>query len=247
MKKLALFLLFVSVSLPSVCTAQMTAKVARTMPLTELAHLLLGKSGAIMIGIDRPRFPGILEPIRFYSHAIVTGSQFGLCGSDWVTVGFDEKGNVERLSSQRRFGVAGNIYRAPGSWTYDEYGQLCSAVKSTKNYFPAPSGQAALEIAWYVDAITGKGPYAQQHFSYSCTGSCSKNRIDLKWLRLGNIDAAREIDCPATKLKLPSCYEVTVGDAKIGAFPKIYKIYGSCYMNKVVVWAVSVDVSFTLE
>jgi hypothetical protein len=220
-------ILFAGMLVPSLCAAQMTAKTARTMPLPELAHLLLGKSGAIMIGVDRPRFPGILEPLQFYSHAIVTGSQFGVCGSDWVTVGFDESGNVERLSSQRRFGVAGNIYRAPGSWNYEEYGKLCSAVKSTKNYFPAPDGQAALEIAWYVDAIGGKGPYAHQHFSYKCTGLCGDGRADLKWLKLDNIDAARTIDCPSTKLKLPSCYEVTVGDGRVGAFPKVFKIYGS--------------------
>jgi hypothetical protein len=242
------FLFFAIVALlPFPCAAATTAKQARTMPLAQLAQKLLGDSGEVMIDLDRPRFEGILEPIRFYSRATVTGSQFGMCGADWVTVGFDEKGDVETVSAQRRYGVAGDIYRPPGKWSYDESGEICASVKSTRSYFPAPDPQSALEIAWYVDSITGKGPFAKQRFGYSCTGLCAKNRGDLKWLRLEQITSTRTIDCPKSSLDQPDCFEVVVGENKVGPFPKTFRIYGTAYMNKVIISNVVVDVGSTLE
>ncbi len=217
------------------------------MPLGDLARKLLGESGAMMIDLDRPRFEGTLEPIRFYSHATVTGSQFGMCGADWITVGFDEDGSVETLSAERRFGVAGDVYRTTGKWTYEESSEICSSVTSTKHYFPAPDAQAALRIAWYVDAISGAGPFGEQTHGYVCTGLCKEDRGDLAWLKLDNIDSARTIDCPRSNLQLPSCYEVTIGEAEVGPFPKTFRIYGTTYMNKVEVINVTVDVGSTLE
>lgn len=239
--------LTVAVLLPAISAAGTTAEQARTMPLQQLAQKLLGESGSVMIDVDRPRFEGILEPVRFYSHATVTGSQFGMCGADWVAVGFDEKGKVETVSAQRRYGVAGDIYRTPGKWSYDESGKICASVRSTRNYFPAPDSQSALGITWYIDAILGKGPFAKQSFGYSCTGLCAKGRGDLKWLRLDRITSTRTIDCPKSDLELPTCFEVVVGENKVGPFPKTFRIYGTTYMNKVVVSDVAVDVGSTLE
>ena len=240
----------IALFLPSLSVAETTAKEARTMPLATLSQKLLGESGAVMIDLDRPRFEGVLEPVRFYSHATVTGSQFGLCGSDWVTVGFDEKGGVETLSSERRYGVAGDIYRAPGKWSYDESGKICASVKSTRNYFPAPDAQSALEIALYVDAISGLGPFARQKFSFQCEGIrpiCGQGRKVLSALKLGDLSEARLTDCPAAGLKFPSCFELVIGEGRIGPFPKNFRIYGTNYMNKVVVSAVKVSVGSTLR
>lgn len=217
------------------------------MPVAALAQKLLGESGAQMIDLDRPRFERILEPIRFYSRATVTGSQFGMCGADWVTVAFDSKGEVETLSAQRRYGIAGDVYRAPGKWTYDESGRVCASVTSTRTYFPAPDQEAAQQIAWYVDAIAGRGPYANQKFSYSCTGGCDRDRGDLKWLVLDKISAAKTVDCPTTPLERPVCFELVVGAHEVGPFPKKFRIFGTTYMRKVVVTSVDVDVSSTLE
>ena len=239
--------LTIAVLLPSISAARTSAEQARTMPMQELAQKLLGESGAVMIDVDRPRFEGILEPIRFYSHATVAGSQFGMCGADWVTVGFDEKGDVETVSAQRRYGVAGDIYRSPEKWSYDESGKVCASVKSTRNYFPAPDSQSALEIAWYVDAISGNGPFAKQSFGYSCTGLCAKSRGDLKWLRLDQITSTRSIDCPKSSLELPTCFEVVVGENKVGPFPETFRIYGTTYMNKVMVSNIVVDIGSTLS
>jgi len=222
----------------------LTVQEAKALPLTELASRLLGAAGSIIIDVDRPRFDS-LEPVRFYSHAIAWGSYFGVCAADRITVEFDEHDRIEALQSERRYGVEGDMYRAPGSWTYEEFGKICSAVESTREYFPAPSHGAAQDIARYVDAISGLGPFSEQNFDYSCTGLCSDQSKDLAWFRLSEIQSVREIDCGNVSLELPDCYEVTVGSG-VGPFPKIFRVYGSNYMNKTVIQRVSVHVSSTL-
>jgi hypothetical protein len=66
-------------------------------------------------------------------------------------------------------------------------------------------------------------------------------------LQLGDIDQAREIDCADTSLKLPSCFELVVGEHQVGPFPKKYKIYGSYYMNDLVISEIKIYVASTLE
>ncbi|WP_457098187.1 hypothetical protein [Lysobacter sp. P5_B9] len=249
---------------PFCCVAQVSPTEAQTLPLRALAKKVLGTAGSLMIDVDRPTWgerswrmppstpwppsgPPPLHDLRFFGRGVVTGSQFGMCGSDWVTVHFEESGEIESLQAERHYGVEGPIYRAPGHWTYEESERICSSVKTTKTYFPAPDAQSALEIALYLDAIGDRGPFAHQSFAFSCTGICRNDRALLRELRLGNIDEARQIDCVPTKVKLPSCFELTVGDNKIGPYPKTFRVYGSNYMNKVIITAVSVDVGSTLE
>ena len=124
---------------------------------------------------------------------------------------------------------------------------MCASVKSTRDFFPAPDHGSASDIARYVHAISGVGPYLMQVFSYKCTGFCGKGRRELEWLRLDKISSSRIIDCPETSLKIPSCYEVVVGDGRIGPFPKTFRIYGSNYMNKTVISEIKVDVSSTVQ
>jgi len=246
MVRMKFFVAAISMLMPLACAAGVTADMARNMPLGALAQKLLGESGLLMIDVDRPRFEGILGPVRFYSNATVTGSQFGMCESDWVTVTFDQTGKIETLSSERRYGVVGDTYRTAGHWSEKEKESVCAPVKSTRNYFPAPDSISAESLAWYVDAISGNGPFANQSFSYTCTGVCAPDRGDLKWLRLEKIDSVRKIDCPISALKWPSCFEVTVGKGEVGPFPKHFRIYGSTYANKVVISNVVADVWSTL-
>lgn len=236
-----------SLLLPAISIAQVTVEEARTLPLKQLATKLLGDSGRIMIDVDRPRFPNVMEQVTFYSHATVTGSQLGLCGADWVTVDFDERGLVDTLRAQRRYGVAGNTHPKTTDWTYDESGEICAAVTSTRDYFPAPDPQSALEVSWYVEALAGQGPFPNQDFEYSCTGWCENNKGELHWLKLKDIYEIQEIDCPASDFKYPSCFQVTVGENRVGPFPKTFKIYGVAHLDKVVVTKVTVDVGSTLE
>ncbi len=227
--------------------AQITDKQARDLPVEELAQLALGAAGDLMLEVERPS-DGKLSwgVLRFHSRAVVTGSQFGMCGSDWVSLHFDGEGSIESISAQRRYGVEGDIYRKPGTWTYDESGSICEGVKTTRGYFPAPGAQEALEIALYVDAISGRGPFSNQRFSFECDGMCGQGRDVLAALKLINIDEARIIDCEPTTLKIPSCFELVIGEGRVGPFPKKFRIYGTDYMNKVVITAVKVYVGSTL-
>ena len=223
-------------------------KQARDLPTPELAKLALGHAGELMTDVDRPR-DGSLKwaTLRFYGRAAVTGSQFGMCGSDWVALHFDDKGALESIDAERRYGVEGPIYRQPGKWTYEESGAICDAVKSTRDYFPAPGAQDALRIAAFVDAIAGRGPFSKQSYSFKCTGICNQGRSVLRSLKLSEIDQARAIDCDSNAPEMPSCFELVVGQNKVGPFPKTFRVYGSHYMNRVVISSVKVDVGSTLE
>lgn len=232
---------------------------AQKLPLRVLAHKVLGEVGSLMIGVERPSWgkvplvpyppqlawpPHGLPPLgqlRFFGRAVVVGSQFGLCGSDWVAVDFTSTGEVASIRARRHYGVAGPIYQPLGTWTYRDAGKLCAAVKSTRHYFPAPGPESALTIATYFDAIHGVGPFARQHFSYRCSGCAKKftrTRV-LKWLRLKRIRRVRRIDCRNTPLKLPSCFRIAVSIGN-GLTTGIYRIYGSDYMNRIVITSVKV-------
>lgn len=238
---------------------RVTALDAQKLPLRVLAQKVLGDVGSLMIDVERPSWgskplgpypPNLpwppreippLDQLRFFGRAEVTGSQFGMCGSDWVTVDFNDSGKVDSIRAQRHYGVAGPIYRAPGAWTYAEAGKICDSVKSTRNYFPAPGPESALTIATYVDAIHGVGPFARQNFSYECSG-CNKatpRHWVLNWLKLRRIRRVRKISCDDTHLTLPSCFRIVL-DSSYGVLIGIYRIYGSDYMNHVVVTSVVV-------
>jgi hypothetical protein len=238
---------FIAATLPAPSAAQMTAPRAQSMPFKEMAQRLLGDSGSIMIDVDRPRYKNVLEPIRFYSQAIAWGSYYGICASDWVTVEFNERGFVEALRSERRYGVAGNIYTAPGRWTYDAFGSMCASVKTTKKYFPAPDHGAASDIVRYVHALSSVGPYKAQKYVYKCEGLCKPGRSELEGLRLEKITSSRAIECPNMSLKLPDCYEIVIGEGEIGPFPKTFRVYGSNYMNRTVISELRVNVSATVQ
>lgn len=244
MTRAGLTLLALMVALLPTGAGAITAEQARTMPLAELARNLLGEAGSLMVEVDRPRFDGVLEDIRFYGRAV--GAGIGMCSSDWVTVGFDERGKVNKVSAQRRYGVVGALYRYSEAVRHPRLPAACSSIRSTKSFFPAPDG-AEHDIARYVDAVAGHGPFGKQHFHYRCSGACARDRGDLGWLKLEEIDASRSIDCPPSRLERPSCFELTVGEHRAGAFPKRFRIYGTTFANRVVVSDISVDVGSTLE
>jgi hypothetical protein len=247
MTLLRMFLLSVVLVAPSASAGRLTDAEARDLPLAELSQRALGEAGKLMIDMDRPR-DGKLAwgSLRFYGRGVVTGSQFGICGSDWVTLHFDEDGELVSIDAQRRYGVEESVYRSGKNWTYEESDAICSGVKSTRAYFPAPDPEAALAVVRFVDAIQGRGPFAKQDFEFQCTGICNRGRGLLSELQLDEIDDVRTLDGSVLwdrKWRL----EVVVGEGEVGPFPKKFRIDGSTYMNKVVISRVSVDVGSTLE
>ena len=233
--------------IPAMSIAQITPKQAQTIPLPDLAKKLLGESGDKMIEVDRPRYPKILEPITFYSRATVLGSQFGLCGATHATVQFDEEGMVDGLLSEKRYGVAGNIHPTDKERSDKNYRKICASVTSTRDYFPAPGAQSALEIAWYVEAISGKGPFASQSFEFTCTGACSQGRSNLSWLALDEIDSAFAIPCPSYGPGRSACFQITIGNSYVGLFPKTFHIFGKYDDQKLLITRIDATVGSTLE
>ena len=233
----------------SASAGRLTDAEARDLPLPELAQRALGEAGKLMIDVDRPRDGKLAwDSLRFYGRGFVTGSQFGICGSDWVTLHFDDDddGVLESIDTQRRYGVEDSVYRSGEEWTYEESDAICSAVKSTRSYFPAPDPEAALAVVRFVDAIHARGPLAKQDFDFQCTGICNRGRALLEELQLDEIDEVRILDgsvFPDRKWHL----EIVTGEGKVGPFPKKFRIEGSTYMNKIVVSRVTVNVGLTLE
>ena len=240
-------LIILALMVPAASFAQVTPAQAQTIPLPELAKKLLGESGENMIELDRPRYPKILEPIVFYSRATRLGSQFGLCGATHTSVEFDEQGRVAGLLSEKRYGVAGNIHPTDRERSDRNYRRICASVTSTREYFPAPGSQSALEIAWYVEAISGKGPFAPQSFEFNCTGACSEGRNNLASLTLDEIDSAFEIPCPSYGSGRSACFQITVGENYVGLFPKTFHIYGNYDDVSLTVTRIDATVGSTLE
>ena len=250
--------------MPLGARAQTSPAEAQDMPLEALAGKLLGDFGALMMDVERPSWgpkprllpesmpwppeePPPLRELRFYSRATVARALPGLCASDRVTVWFEEDGNIEGVDVENHFGIEGDLYAPPANWKDEQAGPTCAAVSSTRDYFPAPDEEAAFRIARYLDVIAGRGPFAGQDFRFSCGPECRGGRAFLGFLELDEIDEAREIDCAPTDLTLPSCYELTVGDGRLGPFPMSFRVYGSNYMNRVVVEEVRVSHGFTIH
>lgn len=252
-----------------------TPQEAQILPTPELARRVLGAASAIVLDVERPTWgerppslggtpasasrkwppaePPPLDQLIFFGRAFVTGSQFGLCGADVVTVDFDEAGAVSHVEAATRYGVEGRIDAAPGTWSYEEAGRICGGVKATRRYFPATDAGAAQQIALYVQAI--KKAAASERplgFRFSCEldGKAIAQCLDRRALTdiaLADMSAARSVDCPRTSLRLPECYELTFREGEVGLNPQFLRIVGSNYMNRLTIEDVSLVFGITLE
>lgn len=95
---------------------------AQTLPLVELAHRVLGATGAIVIDAERPHWPvctGMCPPaqphadgpppltsLTFYTRASASNEAgwFGLCRATAVDVSFDKEGTVTSLNQRTTVG-----------------------------------------------------------------------------------------------------------------------------------------------
>jgi hypothetical protein len=227
-------------------SAELTPLEVKELPFSALAHRALGESGALMLDVERPSSNTLsYAKLRFFGRARATGAKFGICRTDWLTLEFDEKGKIQSLETERRYGLEAPIYRKAGDWTYDGFDALCASAKTTRQYFPAPSALAAWEIAVLVDATLARGPSSKQSFGFVCSGVCKGGREELSELRLEEIDSARPIPCRAPEEL--ACYELVVGADRIGLFPKTFRIYGASSSDAIAVHRVEVDVSSSLN
>lgn len=247
MRKTSLFLLsWLGIAPAMSATEVLTSAEVRELPLKLLAERVLGETGKLMMDVDRPRSELNRAEVRFFSRAFTPGSQYGICGSSWVTLSFDESGRINSIDSERRYGVEASIYTDPKDWTYDEFQSLCDGVKSTRSYFPAPDPQSALTISAYMDLLAEKSPSKPSNYAFECSGSCAK--IDaksyVKNITLSNISGADMIDCDKEG-PYERCYKLTLQGDPAGLFPRVLRIYGRMRMNDIVITRVKLWVGET--
>ncbi len=247
MRMASLFLLsWLGITFVASATEPLTAAEVERLPLNLLAERTLGEAGKLMMDVERPKSKLSRAEIRFFSYAFTTGSQYGICGSKWVTLGFDESGRINSIDSEPRYGVEASIYTDQKQWTYDEYDSLCGAVKSTRAYFPAPDAQSALTISAYLDLLAEKGPSKPTDYAFECSGSCAKiePKNYIKSIELSNISSADTIDCDKES-PYEKCYRLTLQGDPPGLFPRELRIYGRMRMNEVTITRVKLWVGAT--
>lgn len=215
-----LFFSGLGLSTAALATEQLTYSEVKNLPLHQLAERALGEAGKLMMDVERPRSKLDRSELMFFSRAFSTGSQYGICGSDWVTLNFDEHGVISSLRSENRYGVEASIYKNPEDLTYQEYDALCNAVTNTRSYFPAPDAQSALTIAAYIDFLSEKEPSKRSSYAFECTGSCANidARKYVKNINMSNITRAQQIDCEKSGV-YEKCYELTLKGDPPGLFP----------------------------
>lgn len=230
----------------AVSAEKLTYSEVKNLPVHRLAERALGEAGKLMMNVERPRSTLSRANLKFFSYAFATGSQYGICGSNWVTLSFDESGVIASINNELRYGVEASIYTDPKNWTYQEYEDLCRAVKNTREYFPSPDAQSALTISAYVDMLAKNGESKPFGYVFDCTGSCSKINADdyVKSIKLRDIVKADKIDCDESNA-YAKCYKLTLDGQPPGLFPRVLSIYGRMRMNDVVITKVKLWVGET--
>jgi hypothetical protein len=220
--------------------ATVTVREAQTLPLRELARLVLGAAGGIVVDVDRPQWgpepgpplrlpPGTWPPagpppmseLVFYGQPRFVGTYKGLCGAERITVHFDDESKgapdaglaVTAIQADTRFGVEGSMEGPYPS--IDVHDALCREAKTSRDYFPAPDVGAAWDIAQYLHVISREAQAsAALPFVVACGpeafGVCADQRRFLKSVALADIDTAKTVTCPKTTPKNASCYELTM-------------------------------------
>lgn len=137
---------------------------AQTLPLAELAHRVLGATGAIVVDAERPHWPvcaGMCPPaqphpdgpppltsLTFYTRASASNEAgwFGLCRATAVDVSFDKEGTVTSLNQRTTVGWLGALTRekvgsgaagADISAQYKAFDERCRALPTTRQFVSA--------------------------------------------------------------------------------------------------------------
>jgi hypothetical protein len=142
--------------------AAVTREQAHSLPVGELAALILGESGALVIDVERPRWTigapfGVspeeaakgLPPVnwlRFYFRAsavsTISGTD-GLCSAQSVDLAIDPSGKATLMSVNIIYGLARPLSR-PNLQAFDyrtadeTLDALCKALPTTRQFFFAP-------------------------------------------------------------------------------------------------------------
>ena len=143
----------------------LTAQEAQTLPVREIAQRVLGAAGALVIDVERPRWPscvGLCPPQRstpegpppvktltLYTRASATteAGWLGLCRATAIDVSFDENGAITGLQQSTTVGWLGELTRertgsatagaSASSIQYAEFEARCGALATTRSFVRA--------------------------------------------------------------------------------------------------------------
>jgi len=228
-----------------------------------LAHRLLGEAGRRIVHIDRNKdrwqyYSGEDDPIEsvaLYSKAESWGSAYGICRSEKYEISFTDEGKIQSVSVTPRFGVEGPIFQRK-DFDWDLFrDKMCAVVPGnhTPTYFPAGDVLEAKDLATLLaKAIDIAGRPGELPYKLTCQAAsgeaCAPDiRSFLSKMTLKEIDETSQINCPYADVPGENCFTVTVGEGRLGPFPKWITIKGSTYMNNWKVHSVEVREGFTVS
>ena len=135
-----------------------TPEQAQTLPVGELARLVLGEAGALAIDVDRPKWPvcemmcptpaltaeqlkqppplsaGLTFYLSPFAASAMTDQWQGLCGVPMVGVSFDEQGQVTGIGAGQRWGVPHGMARTGADRRMTDFGsRLAAATAECRN------------------------------------------------------------------------------------------------------------------
>ncbi len=149
----------------------LTLKEAQTLPLPQLAHLVLGDVGAMMVDVDRPP-----HTLRFYERPTAAevgfGSWTGMCQSMVVEPYYDQHWALTRFSTAYRYGAPRGMRDASqANWTKasTETQATCHQTGDVRHFFEASEPLSAFRglagLQMFEDAAQNENPLP---FRFSC-------------------------------------------------------------------------------
>ena len=168
--------------LAQAATAPLTVQAAQTLPVADLAHIVLGEAGSKVVDIDRPAWPRcggvpvscpgvsgvppLSQGMTFYyrPEAVSDLNWTGLCVSRTIKVSFGPEGGVERLEFSSRYKAPSNLRRRMSKWSAWQRADndACATVGDIKSFFYASDDTTAMRgmigLALFAEASHANRP-----------------------------------------------------------------------------------------
>lgn len=128
-----------------------TPEQAQTLPVAELAKIVLGEAGVLAVDVDRPQWPScpICPPmteeerkqtpplhlgLTFYTRIVSvprSNEWRGLCGYDLISIAYDGSGKPSRIGKSPRWGAPHGMKRASTKVSLEDF-EAFTKVESEK-------------------------------------------------------------------------------------------------------------------
>ncbi|HEX8262172.1 MAG TPA: hypothetical protein VF547_04795 [Allosphingosinicella sp.] len=154
-----------------------TPEQAQALPVGELARLVLGEAGALMVDVDRPKWPACRmiacpfyteeqlkrpPPLRFgltfyarpFAALDIANRWTGACGVLILDVTFDERDELTGIGTRVSWGVPHGLEPVPAAAASKDFparleaaGEKCRAGADPRSFFVSDSSDSAYRVA----------------------------------------------------------------------------------------------------